>query len=88
MQSGGTKVGEAKADLQGEWSVVLEKPLPAGDHALSLKITSPDGTRALFLAGIGARRGRRRSRTGRCAGRRRGDCHGGITHTSRSCARA
>ena len=47
VQSGGTKVAEAKADLQGEWSVVLEKPLPAGDHALSLKITSPDGTRAL-----------------------------------------
>jgi nucleoid-associated protein YgaU len=33
--------------VQGEWSVVLEKPLPAGDHALSLKIISPDGTRAL-----------------------------------------
>jgi nucleoid-associated protein YgaU len=47
VQSGGVKVGEAKADLQGEWSVVLEKPLPAGDHALSLKITSPDGSRAL-----------------------------------------
>ena len=47
VQSGGTKVAEAKADLQGEWSVVLEKPLEAGDHALSLKITSPDGTRAL-----------------------------------------
>jgi nucleoid-associated protein YgaU len=47
VQSGGAKIGEAKADLQGEWSVVLEKPLPAGDHALSLKITSPDGTRAL-----------------------------------------
>lgn len=47
VQSGGTKVAEAKADLQGEWSVVLEKPLPTGDHALSLKIVSPDGTRAL-----------------------------------------
>ncbi|MGA7544711.1 MAG: hypothetical protein WBW08_02615, partial [Methyloceanibacter sp.] len=47
VQSEGTKVAEAKADLQGEWSVVLEKPLSAGDHALSLKITSPDGTRAL-----------------------------------------
>ena len=46
-ESEGTKVAEAKADLQGEWSVVLEKPLSAGDHALSLKITSPDGTRAL-----------------------------------------
>jgi nucleoid-associated protein YgaU len=47
VQSEGTKVAEAKADMQGEWSVVLEKPLSAGDHALSLKITSPDGTRAL-----------------------------------------
>jgi len=47
VQSEGAKVAEAKADLQGEWSVVLEKPLSAGDHALSLKITSPDGTRAL-----------------------------------------
>lgn len=47
VQSGGAKVAEAKADLQGEWSVVLDKPLAAGDHALSLKITSPDGTRAL-----------------------------------------
>lgn len=47
VQSGGVKVAEAKADLQGEWSVVLEKPLPLGDHALSLKIVSPDGTRAV-----------------------------------------
>jgi nucleoid-associated protein YgaU len=47
VQSGGVKVAEAKADTQGEWSVVLDKPLAAGSHALSLKITSPDGTRAL-----------------------------------------
>jgi LysM repeat protein len=47
VQTGGVKVAEAKADLQGEWSVVLEKPLPSGDHALSLKIVSPDGTRVL-----------------------------------------
>jgi len=47
VQSGGAKVAEAKADLQGEWSVVLDKPLPEGDHALSLKITSPDGTKAV-----------------------------------------
>jgi nucleoid-associated protein YgaU len=47
VQSGGTKVAAATADAQGEWSVVLEKPLPAGDNALSLKTTSPDGTRAL-----------------------------------------
>jgi nucleoid-associated protein YgaU len=47
VQSGGTKVAEAKADLQGEWTVVLDRPLPAGDHALSLKILSPDGTKAV-----------------------------------------
>lgn len=47
VQSGGAKVAEAKADRQGEWSVVLEKPLPAGDHALSLKIVSPDGSKAV-----------------------------------------
>jgi LysM domain-containing protein len=47
VQSGGTKVAEATADTQGEWSIVLEKPLPPGDHALSLKTTSPDGTSVL-----------------------------------------
>jgi nucleoid-associated protein YgaU len=47
VQSSGTKVAVATADAQGEWSAVLDKPLPAGDHALTLKITSPDGTRAL-----------------------------------------
>jgi nucleoid-associated protein YgaU len=47
IETGGTKVAAATANAQGEWSAVLEKPLPAGDHALSLKITSPDGTRAL-----------------------------------------
>ena len=47
VQSGETKVAAATADDQGEWSAVLEKPLAAGDHALSLTITSPDGTRAL-----------------------------------------
>jgi len=47
VQSKGTKVATATADAQGEWSAVLDKPLAPGDHALSLKITSPDGTRAL-----------------------------------------
>ena len=47
VQSSGTKVATATADAQGEWSAVLDKPLPAGDHALSLKIISPDGTRAV-----------------------------------------
>jgi hypothetical protein len=43
VQSGETKVAVATADDQGEWSAVLEKPLAAGDHALSLTITSPMG---------------------------------------------
>jgi nucleoid-associated protein YgaU len=47
VQSGETKVAAAIADDQGEWSAVVEKPLAPGDHALSLTITSPDGTRAL-----------------------------------------
>jgi hypothetical protein len=47
VQSGETKVAAATADDQGEWSAVVEKPLAPGDHALSLTITSPDGTRAL-----------------------------------------
>jgi nucleoid-associated protein YgaU len=47
VQSSGTKVAAATADAQGEWSAVLDKPLSVGDHSLSLKITSPDGTRAL-----------------------------------------
>src|SRR5262245_25582629 len=47
VQSGETKVAAATADDQGEWSAVVEKPLAAGNHTLSLTITSPDGTRAL-----------------------------------------
>ena len=47
VQSGDTEVAAATVDAEGEWTAVLEKPLPAGLHTLSLKITSPDGTRAL-----------------------------------------
>jgi nucleoid-associated protein YgaU len=47
LESGGTKVAAATVDAQGEWSIVLEKPLPQGNHSLSLKTISPDGTRAL-----------------------------------------
>jgi nucleoid-associated protein YgaU len=47
LESGGTKVAAATADAQGEWSIVLEKPLPQGNNSLSLKTISPDGTRAL-----------------------------------------
>jgi hypothetical protein len=47
LESGGEKIAETKADEEGAWSVVLDKPLPAGDHSLTLRATSPDGTQAL-----------------------------------------
>lgn len=45
--SDGTEVAEAKADSQGEWTVVLDKPLPAGQHSLTLQATPPEGGRAV-----------------------------------------
>jgi nucleoid-associated protein YgaU len=47
VESHGSKVAEATADAEGEWTIVLDKPLPPGDHALSLKAVSPDGTHGL-----------------------------------------
>jgi nucleoid-associated protein YgaU len=47
LESGGTRVAAATADAQGEWSIVLEKPLPQGNHSLLVETISPDGTRAL-----------------------------------------
>jgi nucleoid-associated protein YgaU len=47
LESGGKKVAATTGDAQGEWSIVLEKPLRQGNHSLSLKTISPDGTRAL-----------------------------------------
>jgi LysM repeat protein len=48
IESGGAAVAETKADEEGAWSIVLDKPLGSGDHALTLKAISPDGTRALL----------------------------------------
>jgi nucleoid-associated protein YgaU len=47
VDSGGNKVAETKVDEEGAWSVVLDTPLAAGDHSLTLRATSPDGTQAL-----------------------------------------
>src|SRR4029077_13017717 len=47
LESGGNKIAETKADEEGAWSVVLDKPLASGDHSLTLRATSPDGTQAL-----------------------------------------
>jgi nucleoid-associated protein YgaU len=47
IESGGDEIAETKADGQGEWSVILDKKLSPGNHTLSLRTISPDGTRAL-----------------------------------------
>ena len=47
LESGGEKIAETKADEEGAWSIVLDQPLAAGDHSLTLRATSPDGTQAL-----------------------------------------
>lgn len=47
IESGTAIIAETTADDEGAWSVVLEKPLPSGDHSLSLRAVSPDGMRAL-----------------------------------------
>jgi hypothetical protein len=47
IESGGAKIAESTADGQGEWSIILDKKLAPGDHTLSLRTISPDGTRTL-----------------------------------------
>ncbi|MGA8433872.1 MAG: LysM peptidoglycan-binding domain-containing protein [Methyloceanibacter sp.] len=47
IESGGSKIAETKADDEGAWSVVFDKPLASGDHTLALRATSPDGMQAL-----------------------------------------
>lgn len=47
VESNGDTIAETTADADGAWTVVLDKPLASGDHALSLKAVSPDGTSSL-----------------------------------------
>ncbi|MGB2933573.1 MAG: LysM peptidoglycan-binding domain-containing protein [Methyloceanibacter sp.] len=47
VESGGATIAETTADEEGAWTIVLEQPLNAGEHSLSLRAISPDGTRAL-----------------------------------------
>ena len=47
VATGGTVVAETTADEEGAWTVILEKPLPPGDHELTVTATSPDGTSSL-----------------------------------------
>jgi nucleoid-associated protein YgaU len=48
VEDSGSKVAEAIADAEGAWSVVLEKPLPAGEQSLSITAVSPGGARSLI----------------------------------------
>ena len=47
LEDGGGKIAETKVDEEGAWSIVLDKPLSQGDHSLTLRATSPDGTQGL-----------------------------------------
>ena len=47
LESGGNKITDTKVDEEGAWSIVLDKPLSSGDHSLTLRATSPDGTHGL-----------------------------------------
>jgi Mg-chelatase subunit ChlD len=39
----GTRIGEAVADENGDWSFTPSKPLPDGDHAFTTVVTDPAG---------------------------------------------
>ncbi len=41
LKNGSQTLGEAKADEQGEWVLLLEQPLPTGDYTLSLVAVDP-----------------------------------------------
>jgi nucleoid-associated protein YgaU len=41
LQNGGQTLGETKADENGEWVIMLERPLPAGPYNLSLLSIDP-----------------------------------------------
>lgn len=47
VESDGDKIARAEADRDGEWAVVLDKPLPPGEHSLGLRAFAPDATRGL-----------------------------------------
>jgi nucleoid-associated protein YgaU len=48
VEDSGSNVADAIADGEGAWSVVLDKPLPVGDHSLAIMAVSPDGARSLI----------------------------------------
>ncbi len=59
LESNKRQVGLAKADHLGQWVIVLDKPLPSGDHHLTLSARSASGTagvssrQKVFIADVG-----------------------------------
>jgi nucleoid-associated protein YgaU len=47
LEDSGSKIAETKIDEEGAWSIVLDTPLSAGDHSLTLRAMSPDGTKGV-----------------------------------------
>lgn len=47
LEDGGAKIAETKVDEEGAWSIVLDKPLAQGNHSLTLRAISPDGTQGV-----------------------------------------
>jgi nucleoid-associated protein YgaU len=43
VTSNGKVIGTATADANGEWVILPEEPMPAGNHQLGLSAESPDG---------------------------------------------
>lgn len=47
VESGGSVIGEAAADANGEWVMAPDKPLAPGDHSLSIRATEPGAGKSL-----------------------------------------
>ncbi len=48
LESGDLVIGKAVADKNGEWVLQPEKPLPEGEHSLSLQATDEKGERSVM----------------------------------------
>lgn len=44
LVANGEVVGKTVADANGEWTIILDRPLPAGDYDVALQIQEEDGT--------------------------------------------
>ena len=47
IESRGDEIAQAVADRNGQWAIVLDRPLPPGEHSIGLRSMSPQKTRGL-----------------------------------------